>query len=212
MSNFRPLLSCVLHQIRKQHIWNVSLSQNAIKISKISRPWSNIIRWSGYSSIWYFRPFPHVFSRKYPKTLNLTHFTSFFFFGLCDLEICHMTLEIWGPQAVCVSNHLVKYQGNRWWSVLAKAGTDGQTAGRTVCRSEEWHTLHTITPNKWPKRNRKNLRKIRNGAWAYIVLRRCQTNVLSWYVYQENIISKWSKEKGDFFVFKPWCAFLSLQG
>ena len=38
----------------------------------------NIIRWSGYSSIWYFRPFPHAFSRKYPKTLNLTRFTRFF--------------------------------------------------------------------------------------------------------------------------------------
>ena len=36
------------------------------------------IRWSGYSSIWYFRPFPHAFSRKYPKTLNLTRFTRFF--------------------------------------------------------------------------------------------------------------------------------------
>ena len=38
----------------------------------------NIIRWSGYSSIWYFRSFPHAFSRKYPKTLNLTRFTRFF--------------------------------------------------------------------------------------------------------------------------------------
>ena len=124
------------------------------------------------------------------------------FFGLCKLEICHMTLGIWEPQAVGVSNHLIKYQGNRWWNVLAKAGTDEQTDGRTVCRSEEWHTLHTITPNKWPKHKRKNLRKIRNGAWAYIVLCRCQTNVLSSYVYQESIIFKWSKEKGSFFAFK----------
>ena len=38
----------------------------------------NIIRWSGYSSIWYFRPFPHAFSRKCLKTLDLTRFTSFF--------------------------------------------------------------------------------------------------------------------------------------
>ena len=38
----------------------------------------NLIRWSGYSSIWYFRPFPHAFSRKCPKTLDLTRFTSFF--------------------------------------------------------------------------------------------------------------------------------------
>ena len=37
----------------------------------------NIITWSGYSSIWYLRPFPHAFSRKYPKTLNLTRFTWF---------------------------------------------------------------------------------------------------------------------------------------
>ena len=124
------------------------------------------------------------------------------FCGLCDLEICHMTLEIWEPQAVGISNHLIKYQGNRWWNVFAKAGTDGQTDGRTICRSEEGHTLHTITPKKWPKHKRKNLRKIRNSAWAYIVLRRCQTNVLSPYVYQENTIFKWSKEKGDFFRFQ----------
>ena len=91
----------------------------------------NLIRWSGYSSIWYFRPFPVR--------------------SLCDLEICHMTLKIWEPKAVGVSNHLIKYQGNRWWNMLAKAGKDRQTDGRTVCRSEEWHTLHTITPNKRPK-------------------------------------------------------------
>ena len=101
------------------------------------------------------------------------------FFGLCDLEICYMTLEIWEPQAVGVSYHLIKYQGNRWWNMLSQrlGQTDKQTDGRTICRSEEWHTLHTITPNKWPKHKRKNL-WIRNGAWAYMVLRRCQTNVL----------------------------------
>ena len=38
----------------------------------------NLIRWSGYSSIWYFRPFPHAFSRKCPKTPNSTRFTRFF--------------------------------------------------------------------------------------------------------------------------------------
>ena len=38
----------------------------------------NIIRWSGYRNMWYFRQFPHGFSRKYPKTLNLTRFTRFF--------------------------------------------------------------------------------------------------------------------------------------
>ena len=121
------------------------------------------------------------------------------FFGLFDLEICHMTLKIWEPKAVGVSNHLIKYQGNRWWNMLAKAGTASQPDGRTVCRSEEWHTLHTITPNKWPKHN---LRKIRNVAWAHIVLRGCQTNALASYVYKENIIFKWSKEKGVFFRFQ----------
>ena len=123
----------------------------------------------------------------------------YFFFCLCDLEICQMTLKIWEPKSVGVFNHLMKYQGNRWWNMLA----DRQTDRRTVCRSEEWHTLHTITPNKWPKHKRKNLRKIRNGAWAYIVLLGCQTNALPSYVYQENVIFKWSKEKGDcFFAFK----------
>ena len=82
----------------------------------------NLIRWSGYSSIWYFRPSPHAFSRKCPKTLDLSRFTRFF--GLCDLEICHMTLKIWEPKAVGVSNHLIKYQGNRWWNMLANARTD----------------------------------------------------------------------------------------
>ena len=38
----------------------------------------NLIRWSGYSSIWCFRPFPHAFSRKCPKTLDVTRFNSFF--------------------------------------------------------------------------------------------------------------------------------------
>ena len=38
----------------------------------------NIIR---YSSIWYVMPFPHAFHRKYPKTLNLTRFTMFFWPG-----------------------------------------------------------------------------------------------------------------------------------
>ena len=39
----------------------------------------NLIRWSGYISIQYFRPFPHAFPRKYRKTLNLTRFTKGFF-------------------------------------------------------------------------------------------------------------------------------------
>ena len=38
----------------------------------------NLIRWSGYISIQYFRPFLQAFSRKYRKTLDLTRFTKFF--------------------------------------------------------------------------------------------------------------------------------------
>ena len=129
------------------------------------------------------------------------------FFGLCDLEISHMTLKILEPQTVCVSDHMIKYQSNRCRNVLAKAGTDGQTDRRTdrqgrlwICLPQlKWHTLQTKTPNKWPKNKRKNLR---HGVWAFIVLRRCQTNVLPSYIYQENIIFKWSKEKGDFFRFQ----------
>ena len=48
------------------------------KLVKSADRCQNMIRWSGYSSIWYFRPLPHAFSRKYPKTLNLTRFTRFF--------------------------------------------------------------------------------------------------------------------------------------
>ena len=66
------------------------------KLVKLTDRDQNLFRWPGYSSIWYFRPFPHAFSRKCPKILNLTRFTRFFF-GLCDLEICHMTLKIWEP-------------------------------------------------------------------------------------------------------------------
>ena len=111
-----------------------------------------------------------------------------------------MSLEIWKPQALGFSNHLIKYRGNRWWNVLAKAGTDGQTDRRTdsLPQRRMTYTTHHNT-EQVTKHKRKNLRKIRNGAWAYIVLRWCQTNVLSSYVYQENIIFKWSKEKGDFF-------------
>ena len=99
----------------------------------------NLIRWSGYSSIWYFRPFPHAFSRKCPKTLDLTRFTSFF--GLCDLEICHMTLKIWEPKAVGVSKHLIKYQGNRWRNMLAKAGRDRQTDGQFAVAKNDIHYI-----------------------------------------------------------------------
>ena len=48
------------------------------KLVKSADRYQNMIRWSGYNSIWYLRPFLHAFSRKYPKTLNLTRFTSFF--------------------------------------------------------------------------------------------------------------------------------------
>ena len=120
----------ILDQIRKTHIWNVSLSQNATKISKINRPWQNLIRWSEYRSMWYFMPFPHAFSRKCQKTLDLTRFICFFF-GLCDIEIYHMTLKIWEPKAAGVSNHLIKYQCNRWWMKRARKGWDRQTNRQT---------------------------------------------------------------------------------
>ena len=116
-----------------------------------------------------------------------------------------MTLKIWEPKAVGVSNHLIKYQGNRWWNMLAKAGTDRQTEGRTVCRSEEWHTQHTITPNKWPKHKRKNLRKIRNGAWAYIVLRGCQTNALRHMFIKKTSFSNDLKKRVFLFSLSKMC-------
>ena len=55
-----------------------------------------------------------------------------------------------------------EFTGHRWIP-LTKASdaeqrlgqTDRQTNGRTVCHSEEWHTLHTLTPKKWPKHKRK---------------------------------------------------------
>ena len=92
----------------------VKMSPNLVKSTDRDQ---NLIRWSGYISIQYFRPFPMRFPNKYRKTLNLTRFTKFF--GLCDLEICHMTLNIWEPQAVGVSNHMIKYQSNRCRNVAA---------------------------------------------------------------------------------------------
>ena len=38
----------------------------------------------------------------------------YFFFHLRDLGILQMTLEIWEPQTVGVSNDQLKYRGNRW--------------------------------------------------------------------------------------------------
>ena len=102
----------------------------------------NLIRWSRYISIQYFRPFPHAFSRKYRKTLNLTRFTKFS--GLFDLEICHMTLTILEPQTVGVFNHMIKYQSNRCRNVLAKAGTDGQTDRRTDRQGRLWICLSQL--------------------------------------------------------------------
>ena len=84
----------------------------------------NLIRWSGYSSIWYSRPFPYMRSPENARKPLIWPVSLGFFFGLCDLEICHMTMKIWEPKAVGVSYHLIKYQGNRWWNMLAKAGTD----------------------------------------------------------------------------------------
>ena len=73
--------------------------------------------------------------------------------------------------------------------MLAKAGTDRQTDGQFAAAKNDIYTTHHNT-EQVTKHKRKNLRKIRNGAWAYIVLRGCQTNALPSYVYQENIIFK----------------------
>ena len=68
------------------HDWRAASS--VWRASVIWREWG---LWSGYVSIPNFRPLPPLFSRKCPKTLTLTRFTKFF--GLCDLEIWHMTLD-----------------------------------------------------------------------------------------------------------------------
>ena len=70
------------------------------------------------------------------------------------------------------------------------------------------HTLHTITPNKWPK-HRRNLYKTPNGVRAYTVLRRCQTNVVPSYSYTENILFKISNETGYFFAFLMCISFIT---
>ena len=149
-----------------------------------------------------FQAVPPCVLQKIPENPEFYPF-HLFFFGLCDLEICHMTLEIWEPQAVGVSNYLIKYNVIGDETCSQRLGeTDRQKDGRTVCRSEERRTLHTITPNKWPKHKRKKTTE--NSKWCVGIynLRRCQTNVLSSYVYHENIIFTWSKEKGDFFRFQ----------
>ena len=76
--------------------------------------------------------------------------------------------------------------------------TDRQTDGQFATAKND---IHYTPEHRTSDQNItcKNKRKIRNGAWAYIVLRGCQTNALASYVYKENIIFKWSKEKGDFF-------------
>ena len=98
-----------------------------------------LIRWSGYSSIQYFKPFPMRSPENTRK--HLISPVSRSFFGLCDLEICHMTLKIWEPQTVGVSNHMIKYQSNRCRNVAAKAGTDGQTDRRTDRQGRLWICL-----------------------------------------------------------------------
>ena len=107
----------------------------------------NQIRWSGYSSIWYFRPSPMRSPEYARKPLIWPVSLVSFFFGLCDHAICHMTLKIWEPKAVGVSNHLIKYQGNRWWNMLAKAGTGRQTDRRTISLPQRrmTHTTHYNT-------------------------------------------------------------------
>ena len=47
-------------------------------------------------------------------------------YGLYNLEIWQMTLKLWEPQ-VGIYINVVKYDGNQWWNVLTKAGTDGRT-------------------------------------------------------------------------------------
>ena len=49
---------------------------------------------------------------------------------------------------------LIIWQSTKVIMRRARKGWDRQADGRTVCRSEEWHTQHTITPNKWPKHKR----------------------------------------------------------
>ena len=107
MPNFRPLMPCLLQEIRKPQHWTISQSQMPPKLLRSTDRDQNLIMWPEYISIPNSRPFPQAFSRKCTKTLNLTHFTKFF--PLCDLEIWHMTLKFWRPQAVSVSNHLMKY-------------------------------------------------------------------------------------------------------
>ena len=129
----------------------------APKLAKLTDRDQNLIWWLGYINWPYLRSFPRMFSRKCPQSLNLARFAAFF--GLCDLAIWHMSLEIWETQAVGVSKLQTKYQSNRWCNMLAKAVTGGQSDRRSDRQRRLWislpqlkcHTLHMIKPNKWPK-------------------------------------------------------------
>ena len=106
--------------VRNPQTWTASLCQKATNISKINRPW----RKSKHQHTKFQALAPSVI-QKIPENPTVDPFHQFF--GLCDLKIWHMTLKMWAPQAVGNSNHLITYHGNRWWDVLAKAGTDGRT-------------------------------------------------------------------------------------
>ena len=197
--------------VRNLLIWTASLCKNnpQILVKSTNRD-ENLNRCSGYISIPNLMPLPPGISRKCPKTLKLTRFTKFF--GLCDLENWHMTLKIRAPQAAGISNYLITYQDNRWWNVLAKVGTDGRTdksfmdmlaAAKNATHYTPWHR---ISDQKIEERRNK-LCKIPNGTWAYIVLRRCQTNVLHSdhlkIIYlSRKFIFKWSEEMGVFSISK----------
>ena len=85
---------------------------------------------------------------------------------------------------------------NLRWNTLVAAAQRLRSAWKFASANGRKKYKPSLTPNKWPKHKRKNLRKIWNGAWAYyIVLRRCQTNVLPSSVYQENIISNDLKKR-----------------
>ena len=118
----------------------------------------NLIRWSGYISIQYFRPSPICSPENTGKSLIWP--VSLSFFGLCGLEICHMTVTIWEPQTVGVSNHLIEYQSNRYWNVLAKAGTKGQTDRRMDRQGRLWICLPQLKMTYPTHHNTKQVTKI----------------------------------------------------
>ena len=115
---------------KKQQIWPFLLSQNCSKFGKINRPWPRFnLFWRlwGYTYAYQIscHSFLHSVLQKMLRTHKFDPFTKFF--GLCDLEIWQMTLQIWEPPAVGVSNDAMKYDVNQWRNMPTEAGTDGQT-------------------------------------------------------------------------------------